>query len=94
MTDKTFSHIGVASYKGRMKFKWTMGKVEARIKILQKSGFENIEFQALPTVMNKAHALRTDAARDLASRYGLKLADAAKEEATDASPETNTAEAA
>ena len=73
MTDKTFSHIGVASYKGRMKFKWTMGKVEARIKILQKSGFENIEFQALPTVMTKPEALGTTMARDLATRYGLKL---------------------
>ena len=90
MTDKTYSHIGVASYKGRMKFKWTMGKVEARVKILQKSGFENIEFQALPTVMTKPEALGTTMAQDLATRYGLKLTV----KSLDTSSVTEAAEAA
>jgi hypothetical protein len=78
MTDKTFSHIGVATYKGKTKFRWTMGKVEARIKTMQKGGFENIEFRELPGVMTKAAALKTDVAADLAARYGIKLADEAE----------------
>jgi hypothetical protein len=76
MTDKVYSHIGVATYKGKTKWRWSMGKVEARIKTLQKGGFERIEFQALASPMTKAEALATDVARDLASRYGLELADA------------------
>lgn len=75
MTDKTYSHIGVATYKGKTKFRWTMGKVDVRIKTLQKGGFENIEFCELPGVMTKAEALKTDVAADLAARYGLKIED-------------------
>lgn len=84
MTDKTYSHIGVATYKGKTKFRWTMGKVEARINTLQKGGFENIEFRELPGVMTKADAVKTDVAADLAARYGLKLtaeANTAEEQA-------------
>lgn len=73
MTDKTFSHIGVATYKGKTKFRWTMGKVDARIKTLEKGGFENIEFHELPSVMTKSEALATDVARKLADAHGIKL---------------------
>lgn len=73
MTDKTFSHIGVATYKGKTKFRWTMGKVDARIKTLEKGGFENIEFHELPSVMTKSEALSTDVARKLADARGIKL---------------------
>lgn len=84
MTDKTFSHIGVATYKGKTKFRWTMGKVDARIKTLQKGGFENIEFHELPGVMTKSEALATDVARNLASAHSIKLEDAAEDTAAEA----------
>jgi hypothetical protein len=76
MTDKVYSHIGVATLKGKTKWRWSMGKVEARIKTLQKGGFEQIEFCALPMPMTKAQALSTDVASDLARRYSLELKDA------------------
>jgi hypothetical protein len=76
MSDKTYSHIGVATYKGKTKFRWSMGKVDARIKTLQKGGFENIEFRELPGVMTKADAVKTDVASDLAARYNIALPSA------------------
>lgn len=74
MTDKLFSHIGVATYKNKTKFKWTMGKVDSRIKILEKNDFKNIEFHELPHPMTKAEALQTEVARDIAARHGLTIA--------------------
>ena len=84
MTEKTFSHIGVATYKGKTKFRWTMGKVDARIKTLQKGGFENIEFHELPGVMTKTEALTTDVARKLADAVGIRLEDTESDTAAEA----------
>lgn len=90
MTDKIYSHMGVATYKGKTKFRWSMGKVEARVKTLQKGGFENIEFQALPGVMTKVEALKTTVAADLAARYGIALES---ESTTDGEAEVDQAAA-
>lgn len=90
MTDKLFSHIGVATYKKKTKFKWTMGNVDARIKILEKNDFENIEFRALPSPMTKAQAYQTDIAKDLATRHSLKIPTAESQP----SEESSVAEAA
>jgi hypothetical protein len=70
---KTFSHIGVATYKGKTKFRFTQGRAEARIKTMTKEGFTNIEWLALPGIMSKAQALESDQARELAARHGLEI---------------------
>jgi hypothetical protein len=70
---KTFSHIGVATYKGKTKFRFTQGRAEARIKTMTKEGFTNIEWLALPGIMTKAQALESDQARELAARHGLEI---------------------
>lgn len=78
---KTFTHIGVATYKNQKpKFRFTQGRAEARIKTMTKEGFTNIEFLALPSVMTKAEAFETEVARELAARHGISIptpADAA-----------------
>ena len=73
---KTYSHIGAAIYKGKDKFRFTNGRVDARMKTMTKEGFEQIEFIALDSVMTKQEALLTAQAAELAARRGLKLVDA------------------
>lgn len=70
---KTFTHIGAAIYKGKDKFRFTHGRVDARIKTMTKEGFENIEFIPLPSEMTKDQAFKTDVAAELAARRGLSL---------------------
>jgi len=73
MTDKRFTHVGVATYKNKTKLRYTNGNVDARVKILNKSGFTGVEFFALPEAMTKSEALRTDVVKELAQRHNLKL---------------------
>lgn len=70
---KTFTHVGVATYKGKTKFRFTNGRAEARVKTMTKEGFENIEFIALESVMTKAEALKTAQAADISVRYGIPI---------------------
>lgn len=70
---KTFTHVGVATYKGKTKFRFTNGRAEARVKTMTKEGFENIEFIALESVMTKAEALKTAQAADISARYGIPI---------------------
>lgn len=79
---KTFSHIGVATYKGKTKFRFTQGRADARIKTMTKEGFTHIEFLALSTHMTKAEALLTPLAQELATRHGLDLVAAVAEDTT------------
>lgn len=85
---KTFTHIGVATYKGKTKFRFTQGRAEARIKTMTKEGFTNIEFLALPHTMTKSEAFQTPVARELADRHGLEIPTEAETSVSD------TAEAA
>lgn len=79
---KTFSHIGVATYKGKTKFRFTQGRADARIKTMTKEGFTNIEFLALPAQMTKEQALLTPLAQELATRHGLDLGVAVSDATT------------
>lgn len=80
MTDKRFTHVGVATYKNKTKLRYTNGNVDARVKILNKSGFTGVEFFPLPRAMTKSEALLTDVVKELALRHNLKLSDNAKDE--------------
>lgn len=80
---KMFTHVGAAVYKGKDKFRFTNGRADARIKTMTKEGFEKIEFVELPTAMNKADALRTTQAAELAARRGLTLPTAEEVEAAE-----------
>lgn len=80
---KTFSHIGVATYKGKTKFRFTQGRAEARIKTMTKEGFTNIEFLELPEVMTKAQALTTAVAQELAARHGLEIPSTTSDDDSD-----------
>jgi hypothetical protein len=73
MTDKLFSHVGIATYKARTKLRWTNGNVDARLKILAKNGFTDVEFVELPNSMTKSEALLTDTVRALALKHNLQL---------------------
>lgn len=75
---KTFTHIGVATFKGKIKFRFTQGRAEERVKTMTKEGFTNIEFLALPRVMTKEEAFQTDLAQDLAQRHKLEIPQAGK----------------
>lgn len=78
---KQFTHIGVATYKGKTKFRFTQGRADARIKTMTKEGFTNIEFLALPHSMTKAEAFQTPVAQELSERHGLPIpSDAATSE--------------
>jgi len=81
---KTFSHIGVAAYKGKMKFRFTMGRAEARVKTMTKEGFTQIEFHELPSTMTKAEAFQTDIAGELAAKHNLTIPTAEETEAAEA----------
>lgn len=72
---KTYSHIGAAIYKGKDKFRFTNGRVDARMKTMTKEGFEQIEFIALDSVMTKQEALKTTQAAELGARRGLKITE-------------------
>lgn len=78
MSNKLFSHVGIATYKARTKLRWTNGNVDARLKILAKNGFTGVEFVELPKPMTKSEALLTSTVRDLANKHNLQLG---KEEA-------------
>jgi hypothetical protein len=78
---KTFTHVGVATYKGKTKFRFTNGRADARVKTMTKEGFENIEFVALDRVMTKAEALKTAQAADISARYGIPIPTQAEAEA-------------
>jgi hypothetical protein len=83
MTDKLFTHVGVATYKNRTKLRYTNGNVEARVKILTKSGFTNIEFQELPSPMTKAQAQLCPVVQDLAARHNIQPKSAVEGKETD-----------
>ncbi len=89
---KMFTHVGAAVYKGKDKFRFTNGRVEARMKTMTKEGFERIEFIELPHTMTKAEALQTAQAAELAARRGLTLPELPEAETDE--PASSQAQAA
>ena len=55
MTNKLFTHAGVSQLKGEFKARFSTDS--ARIKVLMKTGHENIDIVELPEPMTKVQAL-------------------------------------
>jgi hypothetical protein len=55
MTDKLFTHAGVSQSKGQFKSRFATDA--ARIKVLMKTGHDNIDILQLPEPMTKVDAL-------------------------------------
>lgn len=67
-----------------MKFRFTMGRAEARVKTMTKEGFTQIEFHELPSTMTKAEAFQTSIAQELAVKHNLTIPTAEEAEAAEA----------
>lgn len=94
MTDKLFTHVGVATYKNKTKLRYTNGNVEARVKILNKSGFTGVEFHPLPSPMTKSQAISTSVVRELAAKHNLQLSATSQNKDSETAEATPEAEAA
>jgi hypothetical protein len=75
---KLYSHVGVATFRGKTKLRWSMGKVDARVKILEKAGYTNIKFCELPSVMTVNEAMLTTVVKDLVSAHGMLMSEPVK----------------
>lgn len=51
MTDKTFTHVGVSTLKGKVKARFTNDA--SRVKVLMKNGHTDVTFIELPKAMTK-----------------------------------------
>lgn len=57
MSDRTFNIAGFSTLSGQRKVRFANGTVEARSKILERNGHEDIDLRVLPNAMSKAEAM-------------------------------------
>ena len=57
MSDRTFNIAGFSTLSGQRKIRFANGTVEARSKILERNGHEDIDLRILPNVMSTAEAM-------------------------------------
>lgn len=58
MTVKTFNIAGFSTLSGQRKVRFANGTVEARSKILERNGHEDIDLRILPSAMSKEEAMQ------------------------------------
>lgn len=49
---KTFTHVGVSLYDGKVKARYT-NDTASRVRVMEKGGHKNVEFIELPRAMTK-----------------------------------------
>lgn len=57
MTSRTFNIAGFSTLSGQRKVRFANGTIEARKKILERNGHEDIDLRELPNAMSKAEAM-------------------------------------